>query len=123
MGAELLFYPTAIGWALSQDEATNRAQYDAWQTIQRSHAIANGVHVISVNRTGIEDELNFWGGSFVANPFGAVGYQAPYGTEEVAVVDVDLAQSDYYRTHWPFLRDRRIETYQPITSRFLDEVK
>jgi N-carbamoylputrescine amidase len=121
MGAQMLFYPTAIGWALSQDEETNRLQYEAWQTIQRSHAIANGVHVIAVNRTGIEDELKFWGGSFVANPFGAISYQAPYAAEDVAVVDVDLAQSDYYRTHWPFLRDRRIETYQPITSRFLDD--
>jgi N-carbamoylputrescine amidase len=123
MGAEILFYPTAIGWSTSQDEATNTEQYNAWQTIQRSHAVANGVHVVSVNRVGFEQEGNmkFWGGSFVANPFGTILYQAPYDKEEVHVIPVDTSKTDQYRTHWPFLRDRRIDSYQPITKRYIDE--
>lgn len=123
MGAEMLFYPTAIGWASDQDEATNTEQYNAWQTIQRSHAVANGLHVISINRVGYEQDgrMKFWGGSFVSNPFGTVIRQASHETDETIVVDVDMAQSDQYRTHWPFLRDRRIESYGPITNRFIDE--
>ncbi len=120
MGAEVLFYPTAIGWASTQDEATNTEQYNAWQTIQRSHAIANGVHVVSVNRVGEEAGLKFWGGSFVSNPFGSVLYQASHHNEEVMVLELDLNKTDNYRTHWPFLRDRRIDSYQPITSRLID---
>jgi len=123
MGAEILFYPTAIGWATSQDEATNHEQYNAWQTIQRSHAIANGVHVVSVNRVGLEQDgaMRFWGGSFVSNPMGTILYQAPHEEEEVTVVNVDTNLTDQYRTHWPFLRDRRIDSYQPITRRYIDE--
>ena len=123
MGAEILFYPTAIGWATSQDEATNTEQYNAWQTIQRSHSVANGVHVVSVNRVGFEQDgaMKFWGGSFVSNPFGSILYQASYDEEEVHVQAIDLKKTDEYRTHWPFLRDRRIDTYQPITQRFIDE--
>lgn len=120
MGAEILFYPTAIGWAKSQDEETNTEQYNAWQTIQRSHAIANGVHVVSVNRTGVEGEMQFWGGSFVSNPFGTVMYQAPHLEEDINVVEIDLKKTDHYRTHWPYLRDRRIDSYQPITKRYID---
>ena len=120
MGAEVLFYPTAIGWATSQDEKTNTEQYNAWQTIQRSHAIANGVHVVSVNRVGSEAGVNFWGGSFVANPFGTVLYQASHQEEEIIVQPIDLSKTDSYRIHWPFLRDRRIDSYQPITKRYLD---
>ena len=120
MGAEILFYPTAIGWAKSQDNETNTEQYNAWQTIQRSHAIANGVHVVSVNRTGVEGEMQFWGGSFVSNPFGTVMYQAPHLEEDINVIEIDLEKSDHYRTHWPYLRDRRIDSYQPITKRYLD---
>jgi N-carbamoylputrescine amidase len=120
MGAEILFYPTAIGWASTQDNATNVEQYNAWQTIQRSHAVANGVHVVSVNRVGEEAGLKFWGGSFVANPFGSVMYQASHDNEEVTVQELDLSKTDYYRTHWPFFRDRRVETYQPITNRLID---
>ena len=113
MGAEMLFYPTAIGWATSQDEATNTEQYNAWQTIQRSHAVANGVPVISVNRVGLEQNgaMKFWGGSFVSNPFGTLLYKASHDNEEVAVIDIDTEKSDSYRTHWPFLRDRRIDSY------------
>ncbi len=123
MGAEILFYPTAIGWATSQDEKTNDEQYNAWQTIQRSHAVANGLHVVSVNRVGFEQEgaMKFWGGSFIANPFGSVVYKGSHDQEEVHVEEIDLALSDRYRTHWPFLRDRRIDSYQPITKRYIDE--
>lgn len=122
MGAEVLFYPTAIGWATTQDEATNVEQYNAWQTIQRSHAVANGVHVVSVNRVGFEQEgaMKFWGGSFVANPFGTLIYKASHDQEETTVVEIDTAETDRYRTHWPFMRDRRIDSYQPITKRYID---
>lgn len=123
MGAEILFYPTAIGWSTSQTEATNTEQYNAWQTIQRSHSVANGVHVVSVNRVGFEQDgaMKFWGGSFVSNPFGSILYQASHNQEEVHVQAIDLKKTDEYRTHWPFLRDRRIDSYQPITQRFIDE--
>lgn len=123
MGAEILFYPTAIGWATAQDEATNAEQYGAWQTIQRSHAVANGVHVVSVNRVGLEQNgaMKFWGGSFVANPFGTILFKASHENEETSVVELDLSKTDQYRTHWPFMRDRRIDSYQPITKRFIDE--
>ena len=121
MGAEILFYPTAIGWASSQDAETNTEQYNAWQTIQRSHAVANGVHVVSVNRVGDEGPMKFWGGSFVANAFGSVLYQASHTDEELIVQELDLEKSDRYRTHWPFLRDRRIDSYAPITKRYIDQ--
>src|ERR1700754_1048013 len=98
MGADILFYPTAIGWATTQDEATNVEQYNAWQTIQRSHAVANGVHVVSVNRVGEEAGVKFWGGSFVANPFGTVMYQASHDNEEIILQELDLQKTDYYRT-------------------------
>jgi len=122
MGAEILFYPTAIGWATSQDEATNTEQYNAWQTIQRSHAIANGVHVVSVNRVGFEQEgaMKFWGGSFVSNPFGTLLAKGSHEDEEVIVTEIDLDKTDSYRTHWPFLRDRRIDSYGEIVKRFID---
>ncbi len=121
LGAEILFYPTAIGWAKSQDKTTNDQQYQAWQTIQKSHAVANGVFVVSVNRVEEEGEMNFWGGSFAADPFGNVIYQASHSKEETKVVELDLSKVDFYRTHWPFLRDRRIDSYKPIAKRFLDE--
>jgi len=123
MGAEILFYPTAIGWATSQDAPTNTEQYNAWQTIQRSHSVANGVHVVSVNRVGLEQQgaMKFWGGSFITNPFGSILYQASHENEEVHVEELDLSKTDQYRTHWPFLRDRRIDSYQPITKRYIDE--
>lgn len=122
MGAEILFYPTAIGWATSQEEATNTEQYNAWQTIQRSHAVANGVHVVSVNRVGLEQQgaMKFWGGSFVSNPFGSLIAKGSHDNEEVIVTDIDLSKTDNYRTHWPFLRDRRIDSYGDITKRFID---
>ena len=123
MGAEILFYPTAIGWATTQDEETNEDQYNAWQIIQRSHAVANGVPVVSVNRVGYEQDgaMKFWGGSFVANGQGKILYKASHDQEETTVVAVDLNQADSFRVHWPFLRDRRIDSYLPITKRFIDE--
>jgi N-carbamoylputrescine amidase len=121
-GAEILFYPTAIGWATSQDEATNKEQYNAWQTIQRSHAVANGVHVVSVNRVGLEQNgaMKFWGGSFVSNPFGTLLYKGSHDNEQTEVVEIDTDATDRYRTHWPFMRDRRIDSYENITKRFID---
>ncbi|UTA70361.1 carbon-nitrogen hydrolase [Emticicia sp. 21SJ11W-3] len=121
MGAEVLFYPTAIGWDVNepQNEA-NIEQYNAWQTIQRSHAVANGVHVVSVNRVGREAEQQFWGGSFVANPFGSLLYLASHDKEEVHVQEIDLALTEKYRTTWPYLRDRRIDSYEPILKRYID---
>jgi N-carbamoylputrescine amidase len=121
MGAEMLFYPTAIGWNIAQDEATNSEQYQAWQTIQRSHAVANGVPVVSVNRVGFEGDMKFWGGSFVTNAFGRVLFQADHEKETIHVQELDMDNSDRYRTHWPFLRDRRIDSYSPILKRFIDE--
>jgi N-carbamoylputrescine amidase len=121
LGAEIIFYPTAIGWARSQSEELNREQYQAWQTIQRGHAVANGVYVVSVNRTGQEGEMQFWGGSFISDPFGSLLYQAPHDREEVHVQEIDLGRIDETRVHWPFLRDRRIDSYKPILNRFIDE--
>jgi len=121
MGAEILFFPTAIGWDISETSDTvNREQYEAWQTIQRSHAIANGVHVVAVNRTGTEAGTRFWGGSFVANPFGTVLYQSPHDTPETQVIEIDLQLNRKYREIWQFLRDRRIDTYQPMMNRWMD---
>lgn len=120
-GADILFYPTAIGWASSQDEQTNKEQYFAWQTIQRSHAIANGVHTVSVNRTGKEGEMLFWGGSFVCNPFGTILYEASHFREENIVVEIDTELTEHYRIHWPFYRDRRIDSYSEITKKYIED--
>lgn len=119
-GADILFYPTAIGWDISQDEATNTEQYNAWQTIQRSHAIANGVHTVSVNRVGQEGNMKFWGGSFISNPFGTLLHKSSHTEEEITVVEIETEQTDHYRIHWPYLRDRRIDSYQEITKRCID---
>lgn len=123
MGAEIMFYPTAIGWATSQDEETNQDQYNSWQIMQRSHAVANGVPVVSVNRVGFEQDgaMKFWGGSFVANGQGKLLFLASHDHEETNVVDINLRETNEFRIHWPFLRDRRIDSYQPITKRFIDE--
>jgi N-carbamoylputrescine amidase len=121
-GADMLLYPTAIGWDEEEHDAdVNRAQHDAWRTIQRSHAIANGVHVIAVNRTGSEAGQQFWGASFVVDPAGVLVYEAPHTEEACAVVELDLAKSESIRTQWPFLRDRRIDTYGGLTARWLAE--
>jgi N-carbamoylputrescine amidase len=123
LGAEILFFPTAIGWHLHQDAQTNEDQFQAWQTIQRSHAVANGVCVVSVNRVGIEAGTKFWGGSFITNQYGKILYQAPHEAETRHVETLDLDLSDFYRKYWPFLRDRRIDTYSPIMNRFLADNK
>jgi len=119
MGAEILIYPTAIGWDVSQDSETNKEQFEAWQTIQRSHAIANGVHVVAVNRVGQEGNIKFWGGSMIINPFGTILWEADQ-KEATQVVEIDLTQTNYYRNHWPFFRDRRTDSYQDLTKRFID---
>ena len=124
-GAELLFYPTAIGWHPSEKDKYGEQQRDAWQTIQRSHAVANGCFVASVNRVGHEtpvggDGIEFWGGSFVAGTSGEILSQAGLD-ESVLLLEVDLGIVDVTRTHWPFLRDRRIDAYGGITKRLLDE--
>jgi len=120
-GAEILFYPTAIGWAEDEEAKTREQQFQAWQTIQRSHAVANGIPVVAVNRVGAEGNLKFWGASFVANTFGEILYQATHEKEEVEVVELDLNRSNTTRTHWPFLRDRRIDAYSGLTSRIIDD--
>ncbi len=120
-GAEILFYPTAIGWASGEDKKICDDQYGAWQTIQRAHAIANGIPVVSVNRVGTESNLQFWGGSFVADSFGEIRFQASHEAEEVRVVALDLSRSAATRMHWPFLRDRRIDAYQDMSRRFIDD--
>lgn len=119
-GAELIFYPSAIGWEPGQPASVQDEEYQAWQTIQRAHGIANGISIISVNRIGKEPDTHFWGGSFVSNPFGSVLWQASHNQEEVAIQELELDQSDHYRTIWPFLRDRRIDTYAPLSKRYLD---
>jgi len=123
-GAQILFYPTAIGWLIAEKAEYGAAQQASWETIQRSHAIANGVYVVAVNRVGFEPGPNqgieFWGGSFVAAPNGEIIAKA--GTsEETIVVEVDTGRVDVARTHWPFLRDRRVDAYGGMTSRYLDE--
>jgi N-carbamoylputrescine amidase len=140
-GAEVLFFPTAIGWHPAEKEEFGAAQYDAWQTIQRAHAIANGVYVAGVNRVGLEHGdvklphgdvlgtgadgpgLEFWGGSFLADPFGRVIAKASHDKEEILIGEIDLALMEDTRRNWPFLRDRRIDAYGSITQRYLDPVR
>ncbi|HTZ90322.1 MAG TPA: carbon-nitrogen hydrolase [Alloacidobacterium sp.] len=130
-GANVLFYPTAIGWHPAEKEEFGTAQYEAWQTIQRAHAIANGVFVGAVNRVGHEQGdirgnrvegpgLEFWGGSFIADPFGRIIAKASHDKEEILIGEVDIRAMEDVRRNWPFLRDRRIDAYQPIVQRFLD---
>ncbi len=122
-GANILFYPTAIGWHPSEKAEFGPAQHDAWRTIQRSHAIANGIYVAAVNRVGFEGPpergLEFWGGSFVADPFGRVLAEASHDREEILIVECDPRHIEEVRRNWPFLRDRRIDAYGPILNRFL----
>lgn len=122
-GAQILFYPTAIGWLVPEKAEYGPAQQASWETIQRSHAIANGVFVAAVNRVGVEPGPNqgieFWGGSFVAAPNGEIIAKA--GTdEETLIVPIDTRRVDFARTHWPFLRDRRVESYGELTKRYID---
>jgi N-carbamoylputrescine amidase len=123
-GAEVLFYPTAIGWHPSEKAAYGAAQHDAWRTIQRSHAIANGLYVAVANRVGYEGPpehgLEFWGGSFVADPFGRMLAEGSHDREEILVVECDPRVIEDTRRNWPFLRDRRIDAYGPILNRVTD---
>jgi N-carbamoylputrescine amidase len=119
-GAQVIFYPTAIGWQHDEPAEVDRAQHDAWETTQRAHAIANGVFVVAVNRVGAEGGIRFWGQSFVADPFGRVLARASATEEEVLVVDCDLARIEETRQHWPFLRDRRVDAYADLVKRFRD---
>lgn len=124
-GAEILFYPTAIGWHPSEKAAVGANQHGAWETIQRSHAVANGCYVAAVNRVGLEqpvggDGIEFWGQSFVAGTSGQILAKAGASEETTLLVPVDLSQVDATRTQWPFLRDRRIDAYGDLTRRFID---
>lgn len=119
-GAEILVYPTAIGWDSSEGEPLRTAQHDAWQTIQRSHSVANGVFVVSVNRIGKEGDLEFWGQSFVSDPMGNILYKASKDKEETVVIDCNLSMIDHTRIRWPFLRDRRVDTFRDLEKRYLD---
>ena len=126
-GAEMLIYPTAIGWESSDTEAEKARQREAWITVQRGHAVANGIPVVTVNRTGLEldpsgmtNGISFWGSSFVAGPQGELLYQAPTDIEVATIVDVDMLRSEQVRRWWPFLRDRRIDQFGALTKRFID---
>lgn len=125
-GASVLFYPTAIGWHPAEKERYGKAQKDSWVTIQRSHAIANGVYVCSVNRIGFEQPvkeqsgLEFWGSSFICDPQGVIIAEASYNKEEIIQAELDLEHLETIRRNWPFLRDRRIDAYSEITKRYLD---
>jgi N-carbamoylputrescine amidase len=124
-GADVLFYPTAIGWHPSEKAEHGLAQHQSWELIQRSHGVANGCYVVSVNRTGHEGEsgggIEFWGQSFISDPQGTILAKAPVDEPAILVQPLDLGKLDVQRTHWPFLRDRRIDAYGEITRRFIDE--
>ena len=127
-GAEMLIYPTAIGWESSDSEDEKKRQREAWVTVQRGHAVANGLPVVTVNRVGFEPDpsgvtggISFWGSSFIAGPQGEFLYQAPDDPEAMAVVDIDLKRSEQVRRWWPFLRDRRIDSFSGLTRRYLDD--
>ena len=130
-GAEVLFFPTAIGWHPAEKDEFGAAQFDAWRTIQRAHAIANGVYVAAVNRVGHEQGdvlgnrtsgpgIEFWGGSFIADPFGRIVAEAGRDVEEIVLGEIDRSLIEETRRNWPFLRDRRVDAYAGISQRFLD---
>jgi N-carbamoylputrescine amidase len=118
-GAEILVYPTAIGWQAPEKEAYGASQLAAWQIMMRSHAIANGVYLVAPNRVGMEDNIEFWGNSFVVDPYGNLLQQADESGPATLVVELDMSLIETARTHWPFLRDRRVDAYGGITERFL----
>ena len=127
-GAEILIYPTAIGYAANDDEAEQQRQREAWTTVMRGHAVANGLPVIAVNRVGFEEDpsqqtdgIQFWGSSFVAGPQGELIYRASDNEEESIIVEIDMEHNELVRRWWPFLRDRRIDAYNDILKRFIDE--
>ncbi|MFM8253229.1 MAG: carbon-nitrogen hydrolase [Planctomycetota bacterium] len=120
-GAEVIFYPTAIGWLPEERAQYGASQHQAWETMMRSHSIANGVYVAAANRVGREGDIEFWGASFVSDPYGNVLQRANHDEEGVVFVDIDRSLLDVARTHWPFLRDRRIDAYQDLSRRYLDQ--
>ena len=126
-GASIIFYPTAIGWHPDEKEKHGKKQVDSWQTIQRGHAISNGVYVAAANRIGLENAekdsvgIEFWGQSFICNPQGVILAQASADKEEIIIAEIDLEKIEKIRRHWPFFRDRRIDSYGDITKRFIDE--
>lgn len=119
-GADVLFYPTAIGWVPEEKAELGKAQYTAWETVQRGHAVANGCYVVAVNRIGMEGNLEFWGKSFVSDPYGQVVAQAGEKESTALVYDLDINQVEEFRRIWPFYRDRRIDSYSQVTERFID---
>ena len=124
-GAEIIFYPTAIGWHPSEKKEFGAAQHSAWETIQRSHAIANGCYVAAANRVGHEapaggDGIEFWGQSFVCGPDGEIVAKASVDREEILLADIDWNRVTVHRTHWPFLRDRRVDAYSGLDRRMID---
>lgn len=119
-GAEILLYPTAIGWLAQDKPVYGKSQHEAWETMMRSHAIANGVYVAAANRVGLEDSIEFWGASFAFDPAGNLMHRASHQKEELVLVDCDLNFIDTQRTYWPFLRDRRIDAYSDLTKRWID---
>ncbi len=120
-GAQILFYPTAIGWHPAEKAEFGVAQHEAWELMQRSHAVANGVFVAVANRVGREGDLEFWGASFIADPFGRILARASHDREELLIARCDLRLIEQTRRHWPFLRDHRIDAYDGLLQRFLDE--
>jgi N-carbamoylputrescine amidase len=126
-GANILFYPTAIGWHPYEKAEHGKAQFESWQTVQRGHAIANGVYVAAVNRVGLEKQvedspgIEFWGQSFIADPQGVIIAQAPADKEEILYADIDLERIEYIRRNWPFFRDRRIDSYTGIDKRYIED--
>ncbi len=120
-GAQILIYPTAIGWLDSEKAELGKAQHCAWETVQRGHAVANGCFVAAINRTGFQDDTEFWGQSFVANPYGEIVAKGSVSDEEIVIMACDLQAVEDFRRIWPFFRDRRIDTYAPLTKRYLDE--
>lgn len=120
-GAQILFYPTAIGWLKSEKAELGKAQHTAWETVQRGHAVANGCYVAAVNRVGVEEETEFWGQSFVANPYGEIVAKASPSDEEVLLVPCDMKALEDFRRIWPFFRDRRIDSYNDLTKRWRDD--
>lgn len=119
-GAQFLVYPTAIGWLAEEKSDYGASQLDAWRTMMRSHAIANGVHVIAPNRVGVEGQIEFWGHSFIADPYGNLLAQADERDAAVVIASCDPGLTEVARTHWPFLRDRRIDAYHDLTRRMID---
>jgi N-carbamoylputrescine amidase len=122
-GAEILFYPTAIGWLPTEKETYGPSQANAWETMMRSHAIANGIFVAAPNRVGKEGQLEFWGGSFISDPYGNLIAKGQREHDEIVIADCQLDLIDTARTHWPFLRDRRIDAYSDLTRRLIDQPK